>query len=155
MHWVHDGGLTISARQFIAEKIRPLSLPTARSRGRPILYQEKTMQALVYSALREVTMQERPEPIPAPDEVLLKVRGTGICGSDMVGFLGLSPRRQPGLVLGHEAVATVARMPQTKPVNGGEWPFPRGSVWSSIPSCLAASATPVSRGASISAPPGA
>ncbi len=84
------------------------------------------MKALVYSDIRQVTVQERPEPVPAPDEVLLKVRGTGICGSDMVGFLGLSPRRQPGLVLGHETVATVARMPQTLPPDGGTWPFQEG-----------------------------
>jgi L-iditol 2-dehydrogenase len=84
------------------------------------------MQALVYTDLRRVEMQERPEPALAPDDVLLKVRGTGICGSDMVGFLGLSPRRQPGLVLGHETVATVARMPQSAPPNGGEWPFQIG-----------------------------
>ena len=61
------------------------------------------MKALVYSAVREVTVQERGEPTPASDEVVLAVRGTGICGSDMAGFLGHSPRRKPGLVLGHEA----------------------------------------------------
>ncbi len=65
-------------------------------------------------------------PSPAPDEALLRVQGTGICGSDMVGFLGLSPRRQPGLVLGHETVATVERMPISAPTGGGEWPFHEG-----------------------------
>src|SRR5438445_428855 len=35
-----------------------------------------------------------------------------LCGSDLPGFLGLSGRRQPGLVMGHE---TVARVVETHP----------------------------------------
>ncbi len=84
------------------------------------------MRALVYSDIKRVTMETRPEPTPGPDDVLLKVRATGICGSDMAGFLGHSPRRKPPLVLGHEAVGTVARMPQSPPPDGGEWPFQEG-----------------------------
>lgn len=84
------------------------------------------MRALVFSDIRQVTMQTRPEPLPAPDEILLKVIGTGICGSDMAGFLGHSPRRKPPLVLGHEALGTVAQMPQNPPADGGEWPFHAG-----------------------------
>lgn len=80
------------------------------------------MRALIFSDIKQVTMGTRPEPTPAPDEVLLKVRSVGICGSDMAGFLGHSPRRQPGLVLGHEAVGTVAQMPS----GGGDWPFQEG-----------------------------
>lgn len=84
------------------------------------------MKALVYSAVKTVTMETRPEPTPGPDEILLKVRGTGICGSDMAGFLGLNPRRQPPLILGHEAIGTVAKMPQNPPAPGREWPFREG-----------------------------
>ena len=84
------------------------------------------MKSLVYSAIRTVTLADRPEPTPRPDEVVLQVSGTGICGSDLGGFLGLSPRRQPGLVLGHETVGTVAQMPSMEAPDGGEWPFTPG-----------------------------
>ena len=84
------------------------------------------MKSLVYSAIKTVTMEDRPEPAPRPDEVVLQVRATGICGSDLAGFLGHSPRRQPGLVLGHEAVGTVARMPAGLPSEGKDWPFAVG-----------------------------
>jgi 2-desacetyl-2-hydroxyethyl bacteriochlorophyllide A dehydrogenase len=79
------------------------------------------MKALVYTAIREVTMEELPVPTPGPEDVLLKVRATGICGSDLAGFVGHSPRRQPGLVFGHEAIGTVEAMP-----GEGEWPFQVG-----------------------------
>jgi threonine dehydrogenase-like Zn-dependent dehydrogenase len=39
--------------------------------------------------------------------VLLGVSAAGVCGSDIHGFLGHSERRKPGLVMGHEAVATI------------------------------------------------
>ncbi len=84
------------------------------------------MRALVYSDVQRVTMMEREIPAPGPDEVLLRVRGTGICGSDMSGFLGHSPRRKPGLVLGHEVIGTVAKMPQNSPSSGAAWPFAEG-----------------------------
>jgi len=66
------------------------------------------MKALVYVAPEKMEMQELPKPSPKPGEVLLKVAASGICGSDVHGFLGHSERRKPGLVLGHEAVATIA-----------------------------------------------
>lgn len=66
------------------------------------------MKALVYTAPNKVEMQEMPEPTAGPGEVILRVGATGICGSDVHGFLGHSPRRQPGLVLGHETCGAVA-----------------------------------------------
>lgn len=66
------------------------------------------MKALVYTAPCELTMQEVEEPRPGPGEVLVRVGMTGICGSDMHGFLGHSARRKPGLILGHETLGIVA-----------------------------------------------
>lgn len=62
------------------------------------------MRALVYSAPKTVSLEERPRPEAAPGLVEIAVEWAGICGSDVSGFLGHSPRRQPGLVLGHELV---------------------------------------------------
>ncbi|MFM7320714.1 MAG: zinc-binding dehydrogenase [Armatimonadota bacterium] len=65
------------------------------------------MKALLYSAVRTASYVELPDPVPGPGEVRVRVAGTGICGSDVHGFLGLQARRQPGLVLGHETVGTI------------------------------------------------
>lgn len=78
------------------------------------------MRALVYTAPKTLEMHQAPEPAPRPDQAVLKVIGTGICGSDMTGFLGHSARRQPGLVLGHETIGTVVHVPE------GEWSFKEG-----------------------------
>src|SRR5436305_1798642 len=78
------------------------------------------MKALVFSGTKELSMRDVPEPSPRPDQALVKVIGTGICGSDMSGFLGHSPRRQPPLILGHEVIGTVVQTPP------GDWPFKTG-----------------------------
>lgn len=62
------------------------------------------MRALVYTAPRQVTMEDRPRPVAGADEVEIAVAAAGICGSDVSGFLGHSRRRIPPLVLGHELV---------------------------------------------------
>ena len=65
------------------------------------------MKALRYCAVRTVEWIDLPDPEPGAGEVRVRVSGTGICGSDVHGFLGLQARRQPGLVLGHETVGVV------------------------------------------------
>jgi len=65
------------------------------------------MKALVFTAVGKVEMRDLPEPTPATGEVLVRVAATGICGSDVHGFLGRSARRKPGLVLGHETAGVV------------------------------------------------
>ncbi len=66
------------------------------------------MKALVYTNPNEVQLQDRPDPVLADGEVVLRIDAAGICGSDMHAFHGHDPRRLPGLVLGHEFAATVA-----------------------------------------------
>lgn len=65
------------------------------------------MKALVYTQPCELELQERPRPQAASGEVVLKIDAVGVCGSDMHAWHGKDPRRQPGLVLGHEFVGTV------------------------------------------------
>jgi threonine dehydrogenase-like Zn-dependent dehydrogenase len=68
------------------------------------------MKALVYVGPEKVEIQQLPDPPLQQGEVLLEVSAAGICGSDLHGFLGLSERRKPGLVMGHETVARVAEV---------------------------------------------
>lgn len=65
------------------------------------------MRALVYHGPGDMSVEERPDPSPAADEVLLRVVATGICGSDIHGFTGENGRRHPGQVMGHEFVGVV------------------------------------------------
>lgn len=68
----------------------------------------KTMQALLFTAIGEHKLVEMPIPaIERPDEVLLRVKSAGVCGSDLHGYTGYSGRRTPPLVMGHEATAEV------------------------------------------------
>lgn len=65
------------------------------------------MRALVYVRPGEMAVQERPDRRPGPGEILVTVRAAGICGSDVHGYLGLTGRRSPGTVMGHEAAGDV------------------------------------------------
>ena len=67
------------------------------------------MKALVYTQPGEMQWLDRPHPALAAGEVVLQIEAVGICGSDMHAWHGHDPRRQPGLVLGHEFVGRVAQ----------------------------------------------
>jgi L-iditol 2-dehydrogenase len=69
------------------------------------------MKALVYLGPERMEIQSVSDPAPRQGEVLVGVSAAGVCGSDLHGFLGHSARRKPGLVMGHEAVATVLEVP--------------------------------------------
>ncbi len=60
------------------------------------------MKALVYTAPHHLEIQEPPEPAGDSLQCVVRVRASGICGSDLDGFLGKSKKRIPPLVLGHE-----------------------------------------------------
>lgn len=66
------------------------------------------MKALVLTAPCQFNYQiDFPEPTPGPGEVLVKVKACGICGSDIHGMDGRSGRRQPPIVMGHEAAGEI------------------------------------------------
>lgn len=65
------------------------------------------MRSLVFHGPRSIGVEERPDPVPAAGEVLLRIRATGICGSDLHGYTGESGRRHAGQVMGHETVGQV------------------------------------------------
>ena len=68
------------------------------------------MNALLLTEYLKLEMVEMPEPEIGPDDVLVRVRACGICGSDVHGYDGSSGRRHPPLVMGHEAAGEVARL---------------------------------------------
>src|SRR4029079_17923170 len=65
------------------------------------------MKAVTFEAPGEVRVSERPEPEPtAPDDAVVRVEATGICGSDLHIYHG-RVAIEPGFVIGHEYVGTV------------------------------------------------
>ncbi len=68
------------------------------------------MKALVFEDTRKLALTERPEPTPGTGEVKLKIKACGICGSDVAGYLGLSGRRTPPLVMGHEFAGEIVEV---------------------------------------------
>lgn len=60
------------------------------------------MQALVWEGPRQMNIREVDAPEPAPDEVVVGVRYSGICGSELGGYLGHNSLRKPPLIMGHE-----------------------------------------------------
>lgn len=68
------------------------------------------MKALVLTAPSTLEYRDWPDPEPAPDEALLRIRACGICGSDVHGWDGSSGRRHPPLVMGHEAAGEIVAL---------------------------------------------
>ncbi len=65
------------------------------------------MRAVTFQAPGEVRVEEKPEPrVGAPDEAVVRVEASGICGSDLHIFHGRVPV-EPGFTIGHEFVGTV------------------------------------------------
>ena len=56
------------------------------------------MKALVYRGPKQIAVEEWPIPEILPDDVLINVRASGICGSDIHGYLGGTGRRYPDTV---------------------------------------------------------
>ncbi|MFG1624578.1 zinc-binding dehydrogenase [Kribbella sp. NPDC049227] len=65
------------------------------------------MEALVLSDVGHFDLVTLDDPVPGPGEVRIAVTESGICGSELGGFLGTDGLRKPGLVFGHEFVGVV------------------------------------------------
>ena len=65
------------------------------------------MKALVLENYKSLNIQDSPVPELAANEVLIRVKSCGICGSDVHGFDGSSGRRIPPVIMGHEASGVI------------------------------------------------
>lgn len=69
------------------------------------------MKALVLTAASEFSYDTSfPEPALGAGEVLVNIKACGICGSDIHGMDGRSGRRQPPIVMGHEAAGEIVAL---------------------------------------------
>ena len=66
------------------------------------------MKALVLEDYKKLVYKDVPDPAIHENEVLVKVKACGICGSDVHGFDGSTGRRIPPIIMGHEASGVIA-----------------------------------------------
>lgn len=79
------------------------------------------MKALELVAYNHFEFKDVPEPEIAEDEILIKVRAVGICGSDVHGQDGSTGRRIPPIIMGHEAAGDVTAVgPRVTNVSVGD-----------------------------------
>ena len=67
------------------------------------------MKAAVYYRNSDVRIEERPKPSASPGEILVRVRASGICGSDIMEWYRI---KKAPIVLGHEIAGDVVEVGQ-------------------------------------------
>jgi 2-desacetyl-2-hydroxyethyl bacteriochlorophyllide A dehydrogenase len=64
------------------------------------------VRAAVFKGIEKIEVEDFPDPEAGPDEVVVRVRACGICGSDLHTYLH-GAFVQPGQVMGHEFVGEI------------------------------------------------
>lgn len=87
------------------------------------------MKAIVYKGINQVEVREVKEPqIEKPDDAVIKITSSAICGSDLHLIHGMIPHLRKGFTLGHEAMGIVQETgPEVTKVKKGDRviiPFP-------------------------------
>lgn len=57
------------------------------------------MKVAVLEDKYRIVVKEASDLHPGPDEILIKTKVTGICGSDLHAFKGIHPFRKPPVIL--------------------------------------------------------
>jgi L-iditol 2-dehydrogenase len=68
------------------------------------------MKAAVWYGGRDVRIEDVPKPDIESNDALVRVRSVGICGSELHAYEGISKRRKPPLIMGHEFSGEVAEV---------------------------------------------
>ena len=68
------------------------------------------MKGIVWHGPERMSVEEVPAPEVAPGTVVVRPTATGICGSEIEGYLGRMGNRTPPLVMGHELAGTVTEV---------------------------------------------
>ncbi|UCB47362.1 MAG: alcohol dehydrogenase catalytic domain-containing protein [Spirochaetota bacterium] len=79
------------------------------------------MKAAVFNGVANIEIKELEIPQPAKDEILLKVEGCGVCGTDAHIFSGEIDNAVPPVILGHEITGTVEKIgKEVSSINEGQ-----------------------------------
>lgn len=94
------------------------------------------MKALVYEGMKNVKVADVADPkIEKPDDIIIKVTSTAICGSDLHLIHGMVPNMPKGFILGHETMGIVVEAgPEVHRVKKGDrvivpFPIACGHCW--------------------------
>lgn len=68
------------------------------------------MRGIVWHGPEEMSVEEVEVPEVGPGQVVVRPEATGICGSEIEGYLGKMGNRTPPLVMGHEFAGTVTEI---------------------------------------------
>ncbi|MHC4981687.1 MAG: zinc-dependent alcohol dehydrogenase [Planctomycetota bacterium] len=71
---------------------------------------KEKMKAAVCKDRETIVIKDVPVPRPGPGEVLVEVKATGLCGSDVDGYTGHHPMIKWPIILGHECSGVVAEL---------------------------------------------
>ena len=87
------------------------------------------MKALTYQGIKDVKVLEVKDPgIEKPDDAIIRVTATAICGSDLHLIHGMVPNMPAGFILGHETMGIVEEVgPDVTQIKKGDRvivPFP-------------------------------
>ena len=66
------------------------------------------MKALILKEYKQFACEDVPAPVAGLAEVVVAVKACGICGSDVHGMDGSTGRRQPPIIMGHEAAGVIS-----------------------------------------------
>ncbi|MBC7234706.1 MAG: alcohol dehydrogenase catalytic domain-containing protein [Chloroflexi bacterium] len=69
------------------------------------------MKAALWIGAEQIAVKQVPRPKPGPAEALVKVGYGGICGTDLMIYLGKHPRAKAPLIMSHEFSGTVVESP--------------------------------------------
>ena len=70
------------------------------------------MKAMKFPEAGKAEIVEVPVPTPGPGEVVVRVRATGICASDVAAFKGTHNFRRPPVITGHELAGEIVTLGQ-------------------------------------------
>jgi threonine dehydrogenase-like Zn-dependent dehydrogenase len=69
------------------------------------------MKAVVFRGVGDISLEEVPEPrIKDPQDAIVRITTSAICGTDLHFVRGTVPGMTPGLILGHEGVGIVEEL---------------------------------------------
>ena len=70
------------------------------------------MKAILINAPQDISIKEVSNPERKENEVIIKVRGMGICGSDIAAYKGINPLVTYPRIIGHEIAGEVLEVPR-------------------------------------------
>src|SRR5262249_13160902 len=103
-----------SARQFLRTSAMHGDMLVARPARPP--YQEEAMKGVVFLGDRKLELRTFPDPTPGPREVILEIKASGMCGTDLHTYRAPAQpgdavtggiKRQAGVIAGHEPCGVV------------------------------------------------